>query len=105
VPTGILLLVAGVAIAVAVLHLWGLCVDGNFERCMNGKPNFDLVFQLVPAAAGLGAAFAVRLLVNRSSYLLAGGGFAIALLVLAAWALFLDAATHGWDDLRLLWLG
>jgi hypothetical protein len=23
----------------------------------------------------------------------------------ASWALFLDAATHGWNDLKLLWLG
>jgi hypothetical protein len=38
-------------------------------------------------------------------YPLAGAMLALAVLLLAARALFLDAATHGWDDLKLLWLG
>jgi hypothetical protein len=34
-----------------------------------------------------------------------GTTLAFAVLVFAAWAVFLDAATHGWDNLKLLWLG
>ena len=62
-------------------------------------------FQIVLAAVGFGATFVVMHFVTRRSYALAGVMFVGVLLIFAAWALFLDAATHGWDDLRLLWLG
>jgi hypothetical protein len=41
----------------------------------------------------------------RRRYALAGAAPIAALLTFAAWALFLDAATHGWDNLKLPWLG
>jgi hypothetical protein len=82
-----------------------LCQDGTFERCLNGHPSFELVFQAVLAAAGFAATLVLRLFVNRRSYALAGISLFAAVLLFAAWALFLDAATHGWDDLKLLWLG
>ena len=98
------LLCFGAAFATASgAYAWSaLCEDGTFDRCFNGRPSFELVFQA--ALAGLG--FAVTLLMlrftKRGSYRLAVAAFVLALLSFAAWALFLDAATHGWDNLKLV---
>jgi hypothetical protein len=81
------------------------CQDGTFDRCLNGHPSFELVFQVVLAAAGLTATLIMRMFVKRGSSGLAGAALGVAVLLFAAWAVFLDAATHGWDDLKLLWLG
>ena len=67
--------------------------------------SFELDFQLALAAAGFAATLVMRMFVKRGSYRLAGAMLVVALLLFAAWAVFLDAATHGWDDLKLLWLG
>jgi uncharacterized membrane protein YoaK (UPF0700 family) len=81
------------------------CQDGTFDRCLNGRPSFELVFQFVLAVAGFAVTLVLRLFVKRRAYGRAGSALAVAVLLFAAWALFLDAATHGWDDLKLLWLG
>jgi hypothetical protein len=47
----------------------------------------------------------MRFLVRRRRYRFAGVALVIAVLLFTSWALFLDAATHGWNDLKLLWLG
>jgi len=71
---------------------------------MNGRPSFELVFQLALAATAFAATLITWMLVRRRSYAAAGAMLALAILLCAGWALFLDAATHGWDDLKLLWL-
>jgi hypothetical protein len=81
------------------------CQDGTFERCLNGHPSFELVFQVVLAAAGFAGTLVMWRFVRRRQYAWAGVALAGALLFFAGWAVFLDAATHGWDDLKLLWLG
>jgi hypothetical protein len=87
-------------------YAWSaLCQDGTFDRCPNGNPSFELVFQLVLAGAGLASTLVMRFLVRRRRYRFAGVALVIAVLLFASWALFLDAATHGWNDLKLLWLG
>jgi hypothetical protein len=56
-------------------------------------------------AAAPGAAVPQALLGSkRRSNVLTGLALLVALLLFAGWAVFLDAATHGWDDLKLLWL-
>jgi ABC-type Fe3+-siderophore transport system permease subunit len=65
----------------------------------------ELDLQVVLAGAGLAATLVVWMFVKRRSYGLAGAAFVVALLLFAAWAVFLDAATHGWGNLKLLWLG
>jgi hypothetical protein len=101
----LLVFAAGFATLIAVGSWWSACRDGTFERCLNGHPSFELVFQVALAAAGLAATLVLRTLVKRRSYRLAGVTLAVAVLLFCAWAVFLDAATHGWDDLKLLWLG
>jgi hypothetical protein len=38
---------------------------------------------------------------SSASYAPAGVALVIAIVLLAAWAIVLDAATHGWDDLQV----
>jgi hypothetical protein len=101
----VLCLAAAFATAMAALSWSALCQDGDFDRCMNGHPSFELVFQVALAGLGLGLTLVVLRFTKRGSYRLAVAAFVLALLSFAAWALFLDAATHGWGDLKLLWLG
>jgi len=96
---------AGVATLTGAYAWSALCRDGTFDRCMNGNPRFELVFQVVLAVVGFVVTLVMYQFVRRRSYPLAGAALAVAVLLFAAWALFLDAATHGWDDLTLLWLG
>jgi hypothetical protein len=101
----LLCVAAGVATLVALAAWGGLCREGTFERCQNGDPSFELVFQVVLALTGLGVAVMMCVFEARRSYRAAAAALAVALLIFAAWAVFLDAATHGWDDLKLLRLG
>jgi hypothetical protein len=96
---------AGGGVLLAWLSWIALCEDGTFARCPNGHPVFELWFQVLLAAAGFGATILTWALVKRQSYRLAAAALVIAVLLLAAWAVVLDAATHGWDNLKLLWLG
>jgi hypothetical protein len=105
VAAGLLCGAAGLAVATAAYAWSALCRDGTFERCLDGYPSFDLVFQVVLAAAGLAATLVMRSFVKHRHYRLAAAALAVAVLLFATWAVFLDAATHGWDDLKLLWLG
>jgi hypothetical protein len=101
----VLCFAAGFA-AVTGLYAWSaLCEEGTFDRCSNGHPSFEVVFQAVLAVAGFLAMLAARAFLKRRSNALAGLALLVALLLFAGWAVFLDAATHGWDDLKLLWLG
>jgi hypothetical protein len=103
---GLLCWAAVLALLLALIVWQGFCESGTFERCANGKPSFELVFQAVLAGAGFAGSLVTWLLVrSRSSYAPAGAAFATTVLLFAGWAIFLDAATHGWDDLKLLWLG
>jgi hypothetical protein len=105
-PGSVLLCALAALAPLTAAYAWSsLCSDGTFERCLNGTPSFELVFQAVLASAGFCASLVVRLLVKRHSYGLAGTTLAVAIVLFAGWAVFLDAATHGWDDLKLLWLG
>jgi hypothetical protein len=102
---GVLCIAAGAATLVGAFSWLLLCEDGTFDRCQSGKPSLELVLQLVLASAGVASTVAALLLVRRGSRSSARALLAVAVLLLAAWALVLDAATHGWDDLRLLGLG
>ena len=106
VPAATLLCVAaGFAVVVGAVAWSALCRDGTFVRCLDGHPSFALVFQVVLAAAGFVATLVLWVFVERRSFAFAGVALVVAVLLFAAWAVFLDAATHGWDDLELLWLG
>jgi hypothetical protein len=61
--------------------------------------------QLPLAAAGVVATLVMWRVVRRRRYGWAGVALAVALVLFAGWAVFLDAAVHGWDDLKLLWPG
>jgi hypothetical protein len=98
----LLCLAAGFATFVAVGSWWGVCREGTFERCFNGHPSFELVFQAVLAALGFALTLLMLRFTKRGSYRLAGAALVLGLLSFAAWALFLDAATHGWDGLKLV---
>jgi hypothetical protein len=99
---GILCFGAGVALFVAVIVLFGQCQEGTAESCPDSDPNFELVLQVVLAAICFAATILMCVFVNRRSYGPAGALLAVSVLVFAAWALFLDAAQNGWDDLTLL---
>ena len=92
--------------AVTSAYAWSaLCQDGTFDRCPNGTPSFELVFQFVLATGGFATTVVMWFLVKHRRYHLAGVALAIAVALFGSWAVFLDAATHGWDNLKLLWLG
>jgi hypothetical protein len=93
---------AAFAALLAVVGWSNLCREGTFERCFNGRPSFELVFQAVLAALGFAVTLLMLRFTKRGSYRLAGAALVLALLIFAAWGLFLDAATHGWDNLKLV---
>jgi hypothetical protein len=67
-------------------YAWSaLCQDGTFDRCPNGNPSFELVFQLVLAGAGLASTLVMRFLVRRRRYHFAGVALVIAVLLFASW--------------------
>jgi hypothetical protein len=98
----LLCVAAGFATFVAVYGWSALCRDGDFDRCFKGHPSFELVFQVVVAALGLAVTLLMLRFTKRGWYRLACAALVLALLTFAAWALFLDAATHGWDGLKLV---
>jgi hypothetical protein len=93
---------ADFGVLIALASWYAACLDGTFERCLNGKPSFEVVCQAVLAGAGFAATIVMWLLVrSRPSYTPAAIAAAIAVVLFAAWAIVLDAATHGWDDLQI----
>jgi hypothetical protein len=93
----LLLVAAAVGAFVAWAGYTGLCQDGTHLSCRNGNPSWELVAQLVIAFVGLVAAgmmvyFAQRRLWRRSLSFLG-----VSVFLYGAWAILLDAATHGWD--------
>jgi hypothetical protein len=96
----LLCLAAGFATFIAVVA-WSTLGSGD-DRCVNDCTSFELVFQAVLAALGFGVALLLLRFVKRSSYRPAGAALVLGLLLFAAWGLFLDAATHGWDNLKLV---
>jgi hypothetical protein len=98
----LLFLAAAAATVVAAGSWYALCRDGTFERCLDGRPSFELVFQFVLAVAGLCFATLMLFFVLRRRLLAAAACFAAALAFYIAWAVFLDAATHGWGHLPLI---
>lgn len=69
---------------------------------MGCHPSFELVFQAVLAALGFVVTLLMLRFTKRGSYRLAYVALVLGLLTFAAWALFLDAAAHGWHDLKLV---
>lgn len=99
---GVLCWAAGFGLLVAIASWYAACLDGTFDRCLNGSPSFELVFQAGLAGAGFAATIAMWLLVrSHPSYKPSAIAAAIAVVLFAAWAIVLDAATHGWDDLQI----
>lgn len=100
--TGVLCWAAAFGLLVAIGSWYAACLDGTFERCLNGRPSFELVFQAVLAGAGFAATIVMWLLVrSRPSYRPSAIAAVITVVLFAAWAIVLDAATHGWDDLQI----
>jgi hypothetical protein len=66
---------------------------------------FATWFQALLAVLALLLGVLARVAVRRRKRIARALSFGFSLVALAAWAVFLDAATHGWDDLQLLWLG
>ena len=99
---GVLCWAAGFGLLIALGSWYAGCLDGTFDRCLNGRAAFELVFQAVPAGAGCAATIVMWLLVrSRPSYTPSAIAAAIAVVLFAAWAIVPDAATHGWDDLQV----
>jgi len=92
---------AGVAILVGATSWLGLCENGTFDRCRGGNPSFELVLQLGLAVTSFGAALGSLILVRRGGRRIGGMLLVVGLVLLGTWAVVLDAATHGWDDLTL----
>jgi energy-coupling factor transporter transmembrane protein EcfT len=105
IATGLLIAGCSVAIAVGLLAWMALCEDGVHEECLNGDPSFATWFQALLAVLALLLGVLARVAVRRRKRIARALSFGFSLVALAAWAVFLDAATHGWDDLQLLWLG
>jgi len=97
----LLVTAGGICFVVAGLSWIALCQEGTFDRCRNGQPSLELIGQFFLAAAGWSTSFVARYFVNRRKYASAGTALALTTVLLAAWVVLLDAATHGWDDLRL----
>jgi hypothetical protein len=95
---------AGFAVLVALGSIHGLCQEHQ-GGCQSGEPNLELALQLPLAVLGFAASLMMWSFAKRRSYRLASGALVVTVLLFATWAVFLDAATHGWDDLKLLWLG
>jgi uncharacterized membrane protein YoaK (UPF0700 family) len=95
-----LCVVAGICVVIALMHLAGLCQDGTHASCRDGDPSFVLVSQFVLALAGLVAAFAAIHFAKRHAQTLTRAAVAASIVLLAGWVVLVDAATHGWDDLR-----
>jgi hypothetical protein len=95
---------AGFAILVALGAIYGLCQEHQ-SGCLDGEPNLELVLQVPIAVLGFAAALMMWFLAKRRSYRAASGALLVAVLLFATWAVLLDAGTHGWDNLKLLWLG
>lgn len=91
----LLCITGGIALLIAVIPVTVPCDTPG--GC--GKSSFELVVQLVVAVAGCACTFVVPYFVKRRAYRSARVAFAVTVLLLAAWVVFLDAATHGWDDL------
>jgi hypothetical protein len=90
-----------VAIFIALLHVTGLCIEHG-SGCVEGEPSLELVSQLVLALVIVGAAIGGRVAVHYRLYTLAGAICAAGVLLFTGWALVLDAAVRGWEELRLL---
>lgn len=95
----LLSIAGGVALLVAVITLTAACQADTSSACPDGSPSFELVLQLVLASAAFAATLAVLHLVKRRAHLSSWPALAVASLLLAAWLVVVDAASHGWDRL------
>jgi hypothetical protein len=83
----------------AALRHWLACENEGTEACRRE----DLAWaQYVLAIVGLVPAVALVVAVLFSKRRLAIGAVAVGVPLYLAWALLLDAAVHGWDDLKLI---
>jgi hypothetical protein len=94
---------AAVVVLYAFAFWFATCEDGVFNNCLGGHPSAELVLQAVLAVACLVATLVAWLLSrSRMSLLPAIVLAAAAAAIFLVWLVFVDAATHGWDDLKLL---
>jgi hypothetical protein len=98
----LLLVAGGLGLLVALLALGG-CAGTNY--CHMGSWGFEIQLQAALAGLGFAAVVIMEKLVRRKAYRLAAAALVFALMSFAACAILLDAATNGWDDLRVFWLG
>jgi uncharacterized membrane protein YhdT len=92
---------AGIALFLAFATWTGLCQEGTQSGCRDGVPSFEIVAQAVLAVAALAVSIAALHFVNRRARRRARAALAVAIVLLAAWVVLVDAATHGWDDLQV----
>jgi hypothetical protein len=90
---------AGFAVLVGGATHWLACQNEGTEACSRE----DLAWtQFVVAIVGLVPAVALFVAVVLSKRRLAIGAVVIGVPLYLAWAFLLDAAVHGWDDLKLI---
>jgi hypothetical protein len=90
---------AGFAVLVGWTAQWLACENEGTEACARA----DLALATyVLAIVGLVPAVVLLLAALFSKRRLAIGALAVGVLLYLAWALLLDAAVHGWDDLILV---
>jgi hypothetical protein len=78
---------------------WLACENEGTEACARQ----DLAYaQYIVAIVGLVPAVALVLAVALKKRWLAALALAVGVPLYLAWAVLLDAAVHGWDDLKLL---
>lgn len=98
---GSLALLGGAAFALLVAGVvnWLACENEGTEAC--GRQ--DLAFaQLVLAIIGLVPALVLVVAAALRKRRIAALAMAIGVPVYLAWAVLMDAAVHGWDDLKLV---
>jgi hypothetical protein len=98
---GSLVLLGGAAFAFLVAGVvnWLACENEGTEAC--GRQ--DLAFaQFVLAIIGLVPALALVVAAALAKRRLAALALAVGVPLYLAWAVLMDAAVHGWDDLKLV---
>jgi hypothetical protein len=96
-----LALVGGACMAVVVAAAWNwvACENEGSEAC--GRQQIAAT-QLIVALVGVVPAVALVVTVALGRRRFAGVVLSVGVATYAAWAVLLDAAIHGWDDLKLL---
>ena len=91
--TTVLLLLAAFGTLVSLVSFAMLCD----ENCAGGRPA-ELSWQLVAACAGLVGAIVMTYFADKDRWRAAVVSLTVTVVLYAAWAVLLDAATHGWGS-------